>query len=101
MSDKKALGADQLKGVAGGAVTNDAIHDLKNFVTMTVCNVIHYDDTACLTLRRNPNGEIIPGVGWQNGDAILIHKTYIEDGWRFAYDKKTNKYGYVNPNNVK
>ena len=101
MDEKKALNEEELEQVAGGAVAYDAIHDLKNFVERTVCNVIHWDDTACLTLRRTPNGEIIYGVGWQNGDKILVHKTYKEQGWYFAYDKKTGKYGYVNPNNIK
>ena len=101
MSDeKKALNENELEQVTGGAGT-DSIHDLKNFSERTVCNVIHWDDTACLTLRRSPDGSIIPGVGWQNGDKILIHKTYRENGWYFAYDRKSGKYGYVNPNNIK
>jgi hypothetical protein len=101
MAEKTPLNENELEQVAGGASAPDAIHDLKNFVKRTVCNVIMYDETACLTLRKTPAGEIIQGVGWQNGDTILVHKTYKEDGWYFAYNSKKNKYGYVNPNNVK
>lgn len=102
MSDnKQALNDDQLEQVSGGVGNGsyDYLHDPKNFVTMTVCNVIHYDATACLTLRKSPNGEIIYGIGWQNGDKIEVHKDYKPEGWYFA--KKGNTYGYVNPNNVK
>lgn len=96
--NKQAMNEEELEQVAGGA-NKDDIHDLNNFVTKTVCNVIHYDDTACLTLRRSPNGSIIAGVGWQNGDPIRVHRTYRESGWYFAY--KNGLYGYVNPNNVR
>ena len=78
MMDK--INNENLESVNGGAAANDAIHDLSRFIQRTVCNVIHYDDTACLTLRRTPNGEIIPGIGWQNGDPILVHGQYSEDG---------------------
>ena len=98
MVKKPALSMDKLEEIVGGAQNNDSIHDLCRFIQRTVCNVIHYDDSACLTLRRTPNGEIIPGVGWQNGESILVHGSYKEDGWFFAY--KNGIYGYVNPNNV-
>ena len=95
--NKQALNDGELEGVAGG-VSKDNIHDLGYFVKRKVCNVIHYDETACLTLRREPGGSIIYGIGWQNGDTILVHGQYKLDGWYFAY--KDGKYGYVNPNNV-
>ena len=100
---KQALDDDELEQVSGGndGMGTDSIHNLANFTTKTVCNVIHYDATACLTLRKTPNGTIIQGVGWQNGNKIMVHKTYREQGWYFAYDKKSGKYGYVNPNNIK
>ena len=96
--DMRELSMEEMETVSGGATSNDSLHDLNRFIQRTVCNVIHYDDTACLTLRKTPNGAIISGVGWQNGDPILIHGTYREDGWYFAYIN--GKYGYVNPNNV-
>jgi len=95
---KQALNEEALEEVAGGAAKKDDIHDLSKFVKRKVKNVIHYDDTACLTLRRTPNGTIIQGIGWQNGEEILVHRTYKEQGWFFAYKK--GKYGFVNPNNV-
>ena len=70
MTDK--MNEKDLQNVAGGQGGYDRIHDLSCFIQRTVCNVIHYDDTACLTLRRTPNGEIIPNVGWQNGETILV-----------------------------
>lgn len=99
MSDNnQELNLDQLDQVAGGNDGTDWIHDLKNFVYRTVINVVHYDDTACLTMRKSPAGAIIQGVSWQNGDSIRVHKSYREDGWYLAY--KGGIYGYVNPNNV-
>lgn len=100
MIKKDALSDDDLEQVAGGAGDKDWIHDLNNFGQHIVCNVIKYDDSACLTLRRTPNGSIIPGVGWQNGEVIYTHNFYDDQGWPFAYDFKTGKYGYVNPHNV-
>ncbi len=49
-------------------------------------------------MRKSPNGEVIYGYGWQNGDEILVHGSYKEGGWLFAYQR--GKYGYVNPNYV-
>ena len=100
MDENKALNEDELEQVAGGAAAKDTIHDLSRFVERKVVNVIMYDKTACLTLRKTPAGEIITGVGWQNGDTILVHGSYKEQGWYFAYDPKSKKFGYVNPNNV-
>ncbi len=103
MSEEKKtpqeLNSEELNRVAGGQGGNDLIHDLSRFVQRTVCNVIHYHDTACLTMSRSPNGSIIEGIGWQNGEPILVHGSYKEDGWYFAY--KNGKFGYVCPDNVR
>lgn len=99
MEKARELSMDEMEKFAGGAGSSDTLHDLSMFIHRTVCNVIHYDDSACLTLRKTPNGTIIPGVGWQNGESILIHCCYTEDGWYFAY--KGGKFGYVNPNNIR
>ena len=66
------LKLEELDRVSGGASSND-IFDLSRFIQRTVCNVIHYDDTACLTFRKTPNGAITPGIGWKNGDSIQVH----------------------------
>ena len=92
------LSEQELEKAAGGQGAVDRTHDLSCFIQRTVCNVVHYDSTACLTLRRSPNGEIIPNVGWQNGEPILVHGSYSEDGWYFAY--KNGLFGFVNPNFV-
>lgn len=100
MDNEKVMNDQELGEVAGGN-GYDYVHDLSLFVTRTVCNVVRWDDSACLTFRRSPEGSIIPGIGYQNGDPILVHSTYREAGWYFAFDRGTQKYGYVNPNNVK
>ena len=98
MANFRKLGEEELSKAAGGQGGYDHIHDLSAFIQRTVCNVVQYDSTACLTLRRSPNGEIVPGYGWQNGDPILVHGSYTEDGWYFAY--KNGTFGFVNPNYV-
>ena len=98
MSEMNKVNENTLNNVAGGNDGNDRLHDLSCFIYRTVCNVVHYDDTACLTLRRTPDGEIISGIGWQNGDSILVHGSYSEDGWLLAY--ANGIFGYVNGNYV-
>ena len=92
------MNEDILNNVAGGNAGNDWIHDLSRFIYRTVCNVVHYDETACLTLRREPGGDIIPGIGWQNGDSILVHGSYSEGRWLLAY--ADGIFGYVDGNYV-
>ena len=97
----RLLSDEELDAVSGGAGGNKSyIFDLSRFTRRIVRNVVMYDDTACLTLHRTPSGAIIPGIGWKNGEPIMVHREYKEDGWYFAYDNRKNKYGYVNPNYV-
>ena len=97
----RLLSDEELYAVSGGAGGNKSdIFDLSRFTIRTVCNVVMYDSTSCLTLRSAPSGAIIPGIGWKNGEPIMVHREYTEDGWYFAYDNRTGKYGYVNPNCV-
>lgn len=79
MDNEKVMNDQELGEVAGGN-GYDYVHDLSLFVTRTVCNVVRWDDSACLTFRRSPEGSIIPGIGYQNGDPILVHSTYREAG---------------------
>ncbi len=99
MAEEMNLNLEELDEVSGGGkygpgATHDALHNLDNFRNYTVCNVVRYDNTACLTMRYTPNGQIIPGIGWQNGDKILVNKSTVHSSWVFAYKK--GKYGYVN-----
>lgn len=97
----RLLSDEELVAVSGGAGGNKSyIFDLSRFTSRIVCNVVMNDDTACLTLRRTPGGPIIRGTGWKNGDPIMVHREYTEDGWYFAYDNRTDKYGYVDQNCV-
>ena len=78
----KIMDMENLMNVSGGASetgAEDQLHNLSFFVTRTVCNVIQYDDSACLTLSKTPNGAIIPGVGWHNGDHIRVHASHRVD----------------------
>jgi len=89
----RLLSDEELDAVSGGAGGNKSyIFDLSRFTSRIVCNVV--------TLRREPSGAIIPGIGWKNGERIMVHREYTENGWYFAYDNRTDKYGYVNPNCV-
>ena len=89
----RLLSDEELDAVSGGVGGNKSyIFDLSRFTSRIVCNVV--------TLRRTPSGAIIPGIGWKNGERIMVHREYTEDGWYFAYDNRTDKYGYVNPNCV-
>ena len=97
----RLLSDEELDAVSGGAGDNKSyIFDLSRFTSRIVCNVVMYNDTACLTLRKTPGGPAIRGTGWKNGEPIMVHSQYTEDGWYFAYDNKTDIYGYVNPNFV-
>jgi len=91
------LDFDLLEHISGGVAGQDPRYDLSLFIPKTVCLT---DPRACLTLRKDPGGEIIPRAGWRNGDRILVHGQYTLGGWYFAYDKGSGNYGFVNPDNV-
>ena len=93
----KPLDLAELESVSGGG-GYDRIHDLSLFERRTVCNVVHYDSSAHLTMRRSPGGEVIPGIGWTNGESIMIHSSYSVDGWLFAFE--SGQFGYVSSNYV-
>ena len=97
-NNMRELSLEEMEAVAGGVSGGDSIHDLSRFITRTVCNVIHYDDTSGLMMHETPGGTVISGVTWQNGEQILIHASYTESGWRYAY--KNGTFGFVNPNHV-
>ncbi len=103
MNFNEEMELEELETVSGGGTygpgaTHDALHNLDNFTYYKVCNVVHYDSTACLTMRMEPNGAIIRGVGWQNGQKIRVNKSTRKKAWVFAY--KNGRYGYVNRNYI-
>jgi hypothetical protein len=93
-----SLSEEDLEGVSGGRL-NSELTDLKQFETRTVCNVVNYRLESFLTLHLTPKGRVIPAVSWVNGEKILVHKEYKEDGWFFAY--KDGYFGFVDSNNVR
>ena len=101
MSEKQntaqELGEEELDRIAGGAASRDPLHDLRYFISREVF-INMFGDTSCLTLRSSPGGRAISGISWENGESILIHSQYKEDGWYLAY--KNGVYGYVDPNYV-
>ena len=88
-----------LEQVSGGVVMSakDSLYDLTHYVYKTVVNV---PDGYYLQLRRSPNGEIVPDVGWTNGSKIVVYRDYKPNGWYLAYHETTGIYGYVCPVNV-
>ena len=99
------LSDDAMETVAGGKGTPmgndpaDKYHYKKNFVTRKVKGVVRYDASAELTLRDKPNGKVLYGYGWQNGETILInkYKSTWRGNWVFVYSKKNGgAFGYVN-----
>ena len=94
------LSPDEMESISGGAGGEDGLHVLSNFVMRTVCNVVKYDPTAALYLRKTPGGAVIPGTGMDNGESVLVHGSYREDGWYFAYHRPSGRFGYINPNNI-
>lgn len=103
--DAVELSDDAIETVSGGKGTKlstdktDLFHYRGNFIKKHVCNVKKYDASSELTLRMSPNGQVLYGYGWQNGDVILVNKKKATRSgkWVFAYStKKGGAYGYVN-----
>ncbi len=100
MTDEKmrALSDAEVEAISGGT---DDIHNLSNFSKRVVHGVVNYGPTSCLTFRREPSSSdsvIIHGIGFQNGDTLMVNMNFTENGYRLAY--YNGKYGYVNANNV-
>ena len=98
----RILDEEDLETVSGGAdqMGGDSLKDLSNFVQKTVVGFMAFDFKARLSLRNKPNGNIVIGAHWKSGEPILVHASYRERGWYFAYHRGTGKYGFVNPANV-
>ena len=108
--EAEELSDDFMEEVAGGKGTplseneKDKYHYRKNFVRRKVHGVKRYDATSELTLRSAPNGPVMYGYGWQNGETILINKytSTWRNGWVFAYSEKNGgAFGYVDKRFIK
>ena len=99
MTDTNKINGQELENVTGG---NDGLVN-GSWVYGTVHGVIHYDSTACLTLRNAPDGAVMytdagKAMGWQNGDTIAVQPSSRTGNWiRANYG---GCFGWVNTNYV-
>ena len=108
--EAEELSEEVMAEIAGGKGTKmssnpkDKYHYKNNFVRKTVKGVVRYDATSELTLRSAPDGPVMYGYGWQNGETILInrYKSTWSNKWAFAYSKKNGgAFGYVDSRFIK
>lgn len=97
---RRILDEEDLGTVSGGTSTagGSLRQDLSSFSLRTVVGLTDLKVPLCL--RNGPNGNIIPGAEWKNGESIPVHRSYTQQGWYYAYHKGTGKYGFVNPQYV-
>ena len=106
----KELTDEVMEEVDGGRGTKlstnsrDKYHYKNNFVKRKVQGVVMYNSTAELTLRSKPNGPVMHGYGWKNGETILINRytSTWSGNWIFAYSRKNGgAFGYVDKRFIK
>lgn len=69
----------------------DPVFDLGNYVD----SMVSVPDDKLLVMQTMPNGGFLP-VKYRNGDIIIIHKDYYNDGFLMAYSPGFGMFGYVN-----
>ena len=90
MSENKSLTNElELENVAGGAVTPDEIHNLKNYVYKTVANL---PMGTCLQMQTTPNGAFMSTM-YYNGEPIFVNGFFSQSGYLLAF--KNGIYGFV------
>ena len=85
----RELNLEDMETVVGGK-TNDAVHDLKNFVTATV----NVPKGTYLVMQKTAGGAFM-SVKYKNGDQIRVNHSFMERGYLLAYSPVKNVYGYV------
>ena len=88
-NNKQELNLDDMEVVVGGK-TNDAVHDLKNFVNATV----RVPKGTYLIMQKTAGGAFM-SVKYKNGDSIKVNHSFMEMGYLLAYSPTKNVYGYV------
>ena len=86
---------DDMEAVVGGK-TNDAVHDLKNFVSATVS----VPSGTYLVMQKTAGGTFM-SVKYKNGDSIKVNNNFMERGYLLAYSPSKNVYGYVDAKYVR
>ena len=89
MSEMEKINQEEEKEIAGGAVTPDEIHNLKNFVTRTVGGL---PAGTYLQMQVRPNGPFMRQM-YSNGEPIFVNAFYSESGYLLAF--KNGIYGFV------
>ena len=89
------INLEELDTVSGGS-RPDWLHDKNNYIQMTVI----VPENTCLVMQLTPAGKFM-NVKYYNGEPILVHRTYIENGYRLAYNYQAQKYGFVDANHVR
>lgn len=69
----------------------DNVYDLSNYIFATVC----VPSDKLLVMQESPYGEFMQ-IKYKNGDQIMIHKEFNQNGFLMAYSSDKNIYGYVN-----
>ena len=86
---------DDMEAVVGGK-TNDAVHDLKNFVSATMS----VPKGTYLVMQKTAGGAFM-SVKYKNGDSIKVNNNFMERGYLLAYSPSKNVYGYVDAKYVR
>lgn len=86
---------DDMEAVVGGK-TNDAVHDLKNFVSATMS----VPSGTYLVMQKTAGGAFM-SVKYKNGDSIKVNNNFMERGYLLAYSPSKNVYGYVDAKYVR
>lgn len=94
--ENKKLDMQDLENIAGGNDgafgPTDTIHNLASYDEHVVA---HLPAGSCLVMKttHGPNGTVMPGHVFYNGDRIWVHNRYWEGRCFLAYDK--GEFGYV------
>ena len=100
MEEFKKIDNDKLEQVTGGnAGQNGPIDDVHNLAYFVPHVVDHLPEGTCLVMQVSPQGAVIPGHRFYNGDEIWVHGRYWEGGCFLAFDDGI--YGYVDAQYVR
>lgn len=98
MSDeiRKLDNPELVTGGNDGMGPSDPIHNLAYYDKHEVA---HLPAGTCLVMQMQPQGAVIPGHQFYNGDEIWVHNRFWEGGYFLAYHNGT--FGFVDAQYVK